>query len=41
VISDADGTEVARPETTLERSRRYLVAAEPSVVDDVQKLLIG
>lgn len=41
VISDAEGTEVARPETTLERSRRYLVAAEASILDDVQKLLIG
>jgi|APHM01.1.fsa_nt_gi K+ transport systems, NAD-binding component len=41
VISDADGTEIARPETTLERSRRYLIAAEPNTVDDVQKLLIG
>jgi trk system potassium uptake protein TrkA len=41
VISDADGTEVARPDTTLEPDRRYLVAAEPSVADDVHKLLIG
>ncbi|MEF8976441.1 MAG: TrkA family potassium uptake protein [Halapricum sp.] len=41
VISDADGTEVARPETTLKPDRRYLVAAEPSVADDVHKLLVG
>jgi trk system potassium uptake protein TrkA len=41
VISDADGTEVARPETTLRPGRRYLVAAEPSVADDVHKLLVG
>jgi trk system potassium uptake protein TrkA len=41
VISDADGTEVARPDTTLEPDRRYLVAAEPSVADDVHKLLVG
>ena len=41
VISDAAGTEVARPETTLEPDRRYLVAAEPSVADDVHKLLLG
>ena len=41
VISDADGTEIARPETTLEPDSRYLVAAEPSVADDVHKLLIG
>lgn len=40
VISDADGTEVARSETTLEPGRRYLVAAEPSVADDVHKLLM-
>lgn len=41
VISDADGTEIARPDTTLEPGRRYLVATEPSVADDVHKLLIG
>ncbi|ESS06797.1 MAG: K+ transport system, NAD-binding component [uncultured archaeon A07HB70] len=41
VIADADGTEVARPETTLEPGRRYLVAAEPGAVDDVHKLLVG
>ena len=41
VISDADGTEIARSDTTLEPGRRYLVAAEPSVADDVHKLLIG
>ncbi len=41
VIADADGTEVARPETTLEPDRRYLVAAEPGVADDVHKLLVG
>lgn len=41
VISDADGTEIARPETTLDPGRRYLVASEPSVADDVHKLLVG
>lgn len=41
VISDADGTEIARPDTPLEPGRRYLVAAEPSVTDDVHKLLLG
>ncbi len=41
VISDAEGTEIARPETTLKPDRRYLVATEPSVADDVHKLLIG
>ena len=41
VISDTSGTEIARPETTLEPGRRYLVAAEPSAADDVHKLLVG
>jgi trk system potassium uptake protein TrkA len=41
VIADADGTEVARPGTTLDPDRRYLVAADPSVAADVRKLLIG
>jgi trk system potassium uptake protein TrkA len=41
VISDGDGTEIARPETTLEPGRRYLVAAEPGVADDVHKLMVG
>ena len=41
IISDTDGTEIARPETTLEPGRRYLVATEPSVADDVHKLLVG
>ncbi len=41
VIADADGTEVARPETTLEPGRRYLVAAEPSVTDEVHRLVVG
>lgn len=41
IISDAAGTEIARPDTTLEPGRRYLVAAEPNTADDVHKLLIG
>lgn len=41
VISDAEGTEIARPETTLEPDRRYLVAAEPGMTNDVHKLLVG
>ena len=41
VIADAYGTEVARPETTLEPGRRYLVAAEPSVTDEVHRLVVG
>ena len=40
VISDADGTDIARPETILDSGRRYLVAAEPSVADDVHKPLV-
>lgn len=41
VISNADGTEIARAGTTLEPDRRSLVAAEPSVADGVDNLLIG
>lgn len=41
VISVADGSEIARPDTTLKPDQRYLVAAEPSVADDVHKLLVG
>ena len=41
VISGADGTKIAGPETTLKGSRRYLIAVEPHMIDDVRKLLIG
>ena len=41
VISDDDGSRIARPETTLSVGRRYLVAVDPDVVDEVLKLLRG
>lgn len=41
VISDADGTALAGPETALEPGRRYLVAAESGVADDVHRFLVG
>ena len=41
VISDDDGERVAGPETTLTPGRRYVVAVEPDVVDEVLNLLRG
>jgi trk system potassium uptake protein TrkA len=41
VLSDADGDHVATSETTLEVGRRYLVAVEPSVADEVRQLFHG
>jgi trk system potassium uptake protein TrkA len=41
VISDDDGERIARPETTLDAGRRYVVAVEPDVVDEVMNLLRG
>jgi len=41
VISDDDGERVARPETTLAPGKRYVVAVEPDVVDEVLNLLRG
>lgn len=41
VISGEDGDRIARPETTLEAGRRYIVAVEPDVVDEVLNLLRG
>ncbi|MFB6079776.1 MAG: NAD-binding protein [Haloferacaceae archaeon] len=41
VVSDADGDHVARPDLTLIPGERYLVAAEPGVVDEVMNLLQG
>ena len=37
VVSGADGTDIAGPETELQPGRRYIVAAEPSVADDVRR----
>lgn len=41
IISDEEGEQIAKPETTLTAGNRYLVAAEPSVVDEVMNLLQG
>ena len=40
VVSGADGTDIAGPETELQPGRRYIVATEPSVADDVWKLMV-
>jgi len=39
VISDDDGERVARPETTLTPGKRYVIAVEPDVADEVMNLL--
>jgi trk system potassium uptake protein TrkA len=41
VISDGDGERIARPDTTLEAGRHYVVAVEPDVADEVLDLLQG
>lgn len=41
VISDYDGHQIARPDTVLEPDQRYIIAAEPGVVDEVMNLLRG
>ena len=41
VISDDDGHRVARPETTIAPGKRYVVAVEPDVADEVLNLLRG
>ncbi|MFB6121984.1 MAG: NAD-binding protein [Haloferacaceae archaeon] len=41
VISDDDGEHVARPETTLSPGKRYVVAVEPDVADEVLNLMRG
>jgi trk system potassium uptake protein TrkA len=41
VISDDDGERIARPETTLEPDKQYVVAVEPDVADEVMNLLRG
>ncbi|AZH25005.1 potassium channel family protein [Haloplanus aerogenes] len=41
VISDDDGERVARPETTLTPGKRYVIAVEPDVADEVMNLLRG
>jgi trk system potassium uptake protein TrkA len=41
VVSDGDGNRIARPDTTLTAGRRYVVAVEPDVADEVMNLLQG
>jgi trk system potassium uptake protein TrkA len=41
IVSDDDGHEVARPDTTLTPGRRYVVAVEPDVVGEVMNLMRG
>ena len=41
VVSDDDGDRVARPDTTLSPGKRYVVAVEPDVADEVMNLMRG
>lgn len=41
VVSDQDGTRVARPDTVLHPGRHYIVACEPAVTHEVMQLLRG
>ncbi|MFB6096013.1 MAG: NAD-binding protein [Haloferacaceae archaeon] len=41
VISGSEGERIARSDTTLEAGKRYVVAVEPDVVDEVMNLLRG
>lgn len=41
IVSDDDGHRVARPDTTLTPGRRYVVAVEPNVVEEVMNLMRG
>ena len=41
VISDDDGERVARPETTLSPGKRYVVATEPDVAEEITRLFRG
>jgi trk system potassium uptake protein TrkA len=41
VVSAEDGARVSRPDTVLEPGKRYVVAVEPDVVDEVMNLLRG
>ncbi|OTE99702.1 TrkA family potassium uptake protein [Halorubrum sp. SD683] len=41
VVSAADAQQVARPDTTLTPGKRYVVAVEPGVADEVMNLLQG
>jgi trk system potassium uptake protein TrkA len=41
VITGEDGNRISKPDTTLTPGRRYVVAVEPSVVDEVLQLMRG
>jgi trk system potassium uptake protein TrkA len=41
IVSDDDGQQIARPDTTLTAGSRYVVAVEPDVVDEVMNLMRG
>lgn len=41
VISDDDGERIARPNTRLTPGKRYVVAVEPDIVDEVLNLMRG
>ncbi|MEF8785286.1 MAG: TrkA family potassium uptake protein [Haloarculaceae archaeon] len=41
VVSDDDGNRIARPDTTLTPGKRYVVALEPDVADEVMNLMRG
>ena len=41
IVSDDGGQKVARPDTTLTPGKRYVVAVEPGVADEVMNLMRG
>ncbi|MFB6252874.1 MAG: TrkA family potassium uptake protein [Halobellus sp.] len=41
IISDGDGGQISKPETTLTPGSRYILAVEPGVVDEVIRLMRG
>ncbi|WP_336325823.1 potassium channel family protein [Halovenus sp. HT40] len=41
IVSDADGHQIARPDTTLTAGSRYVVAFEPDVASEVMNLMRG
>jgi len=40
-VSDANGEQIARADTTLTPGSSYVVAVEPDVVDEVMNLMRG
>lgn len=41
VVSDVDGSRIARADTVMKAGQRYIVAAEPDVIEEVMRLLRG